>query len=263
MKKLFAFLLISIMVFSLVACGGKESGGDNDAGGGNDNKLTSSDDKTAGQQENNQESTESGNEEGTGNKDWPFDDIPAWPGTEKLRYSESTGIVEVKGDESILVAWESSLKEAGIGGYFDGEFGEYFSEKYYIMVTAAGADYDYNIDVMEEEHTMGMPDAIVGLFPEYNGDGVILLSGDSEPDSGMYYFYTFGETEAGAQRYIDSLLAAGFAPKDASAEGVSGEYIKTADGKELSYWCNDDVYWGSYSEDAGIGNGSFWLEIDE
>ena len=244
MKKLLALLLVGIMIFSLAACG--------------DNNTTDPDKDNPG-------TSQSGEKNNTtSNENWPFNDIPSWSADEELKYSEQTGICEVTGDDSTLQAWLVSLENAGFGGYFKGDYGEYLNAKYYITVTAngSGGDYDYNIDISEETHEIGFPSDVAALLPAYSGDGVLICSGDSEPSSGLYLFRIYGATKESAQEYVNALKSAGFAEDGAAEDIENGTYKKTADGKSIKYWCGDEGYWGSmYFEECNGGVGEFWVTI--
>lgn len=288
MKKLYALLLTLTMLLSLAACGG----GNDLAAAAREiqeitgEKTTADDVKEAMEQlealsgekvtaqdvvdftREMYEFAGGGDSGEPDDEEWPFDDIPEWPVAEGLSwedyYGENQIDLFVSGGKDEMNAWLEELRKAGFNGYFWGADDlEYYSENYWIRLDDRGAgENEYHLVITSGDMELGFPEEIQGLFPDYNGDGVLTFGGEEDYDGKTYYlFNALGETEAGGQRYLQALKDAGFESKsDSHYSGASGYYFKSAGGQRLGY--ESEEYWYEFDEETGTGWADFGLTVE-
>lgn len=288
MKKLFALALALVMVLSLAACGGN----DLQAAAREIEKITGETTTVDDVKEAMEQLEALSGEKVTAqdvvdftrdmyeladgdwsdyepeDKAWPFDDIPAWPVAEGLSYSEYSGklAVFVTGGEDEMNAWLEQLRGAGFNGYYWSSQGEmeYYSDNHGIYLDDdRSSEGEFCLMISTGDMELGFPEEIQGLFPEYNGDGVLLFGGAEDFGEGEigYMFTAVGETEAGGQRYLQALKDAGFQPKyeDSHYYGAGGYYNKTEGGKTIGY--ASEEYWYEFDDETGTGTADFSLTI--
>ncbi len=199
--------------------------------------------------------------------EWPYKDIPEWPVAEGLEwnnyYGEDRIDLYVKGGIDEMNLWLAELKKEGFGGYFwEGDELKYYSEKYWIRLDDRGADEgEYHLIITEGDMKIGFPDEIKSLFPDYNGDGMLLYGGSEDYDGEIYYFFSaLGETEEGGKRYLQKLKDLGFEDiYESYYNEPEGYYYKTVNGKTIGY--ASEEYWYMFDEETQTGSADFCLTV--
>lgn len=199
-------------------------------------------------------------------EEWPFNDIPEWPVTEGLSwanyYGENQIDLFVSGGEAEMDAWLKELRDIGFNGYFwEGDELDYYNNNYHIYLDDRAGEGEYHLVIRSGDMELGFPAEIQGLFPDYNGDGVLLFSGEEDYDGELCYFFNaLGETEEGGQRYLQALKEAGFeSGSDSYYSGAGGYYYKTAGGQKIGY--ASEEYWYEFDEETGTGWADFCLTV--
>ena len=265
-KKLFLLLLVLVMMFSLIACGGKApSGGKDQPEEKNDGEVTAEEMEEA--MEVLEELAEDLEDYEPADDEWPFRDIPEWPVAEGLNWGDYYGENQIdifaKGSEDDMLAWVEALRGADFKGYYwGGDDLEFYIDNYWIYLDDRGTgDGEFHLVVRSGDMELGFPEEIEGLFPAYNGDGALVYGGSEEYDGEAYYFFSaVGETEEGGQRYLQALKDAGFASEsDAPYSGAGGYYYKTEGGQRIGY--ASEEYWYEIDEATGTGWADFSLTV--